>query len=1129
MTMTPGATLSHFSEFPFPPPAPGPPDQPPWEPPPQPPVPVAFSPGTPVMLSALPSPLLVTGDVGSGPSGAGAGKVIVKVKTEGGPAEPSQTQSFLLTQTALNWLTSDTPCRGPKDTPPQFVAASNVKTLLSTKAVGRIQEGLPGLPAQAPPPAAQLAPTVPREKAWLGPQAAEEGSPASAWPKLSLGDLCYTSKGVYENFRGWQSHKALARRHLPQSPDTEALSCFLIPVLRSLTRLKPTVTLEEGLSRAVWEWEHTSNYDRIIFYDMAEKFMEFEAEEEMQIQNTQLMNGSQGPPPATPLKLDPPGPLAPEVSQQPVYIPKTTAKARAPRRRQRKTVKPPAPKAPKEIPTEAVKEYADIMEGLVRSHLAAGESDGEQEKEEQQQEDGMYPDPGLLSYIDELCSQEAFVSKVEGVIHPRFLEDLLSPEQERDPLALIEELEQEEEFSLDELVQKRLLALEEEVAEAPPSCSGAQSDSSPSVFDEDEDGGGQLWPSPGPRVAGGTVRLGKPASPGKRARDVHGGQEQALDSLRGVHRDGHTLPAPSSWDLQLELAGPQRTQGPVGRERRGPGEVTNQISHQNDHLGGAASPGHSQVADRTSMALPLCWQKDPQLERVPSLDAGLAELVPVQGQAFEKQVLELQTGQQIVGLGVPPQGKEPLAVSQEGSSGAMWGDDRGPPMVQSYDPNTSSRAAGDGDRDGDGTSLCPGLGLSSEMDSVGLELPLQIEVIEKHNVECVIEHEGGCQALDSGSNISLGPGEATPPGAVGNSTTPCAGTDTTDAPEKKNSCSLSGPLRANSPALSPKENGEQSPETIWDPSDPWANGFSPLLSRIGASTLGASKETPLPACEGKVLILGTQDTSSFQTSPEGGNRGNSISPPLETTKHINKLDNKHVYGFQLGVSEDTCPPNLYSCDPQGEGREVSDLSKPKDLVPLPGNQEPSAPGNPKPTSPHQGLGSTFLSWGTRDALVLSKASPASETNSSADGAKGKEEQQEEEDEGLSTFAYLLASKLSLSQRPPLGPHPATGLPSTGRGVQRASHSHSAERRGLGQPPRPVAKSGKRALPGGPALTEEKHYVGAEAGVSGEKSQAPGGVQPSQPCKRQCDAYGTGRKKKQCRKWDHPVPPAKPSK
>ena len=45
--------------------------------------------------------------------------------------------------------------------------------------------------------------------------------------------------------------------------------------------------------------------------------MEFEAEEEMQIQNTQLMNGSQGLPPAASLKLDPPGLLAPEASQQP--------------------------------------------------------------------------------------------------------------------------------------------------------------------------------------------------------------------------------------------------------------------------------------------------------------------------------------------------------------------------------------------------------------------------------------------------------------------------------------------------------------------------------------------------------------------------------------------------------------------------------------------------------------------------------------------------------------------------------------------------------------------------------------------------------------------------------------------
>lgn len=40
------------------------------------------------------------------------------------------------------------------------------------------------------------------------------------------------------------------------------------------------------------------------------------------------------------------------------------------------------------------------------------------------------------------------VPQVEAVIHPQFLADLLSPEQQRDPLALLEELEQEEGLSL---------------------------------------------------------------------------------------------------------------------------------------------------------------------------------------------------------------------------------------------------------------------------------------------------------------------------------------------------------------------------------------------------------------------------------------------------------------------------------------------------------------------------------------------------------------------------------------------------------------------------------------------------------------------------------------------------------
>ncbi|XP_016055030.1 PREDICTED: NUT family member 1 [Miniopterus natalensis] len=1102
MTMKPGTALSSFTPLPIPPSAPGPPDQPLWELPPQPPMPSAFSPGNPLMLSAFPNPLLVTGDGGPGHSGNEAGKVIVKVKTEGGAAEPSQTQNFILTQTAHNWIASGAPCGGPEVPPPQFVIASNMKTLLPTETVGVSQEGLPGLPAQVPAPAAQLAPIVPPEKAWPGPHGATgEGVLAVAQSKPSLGDLSYTSKGVYENFRRWQRYKALARKHLSQSPDAEALSCFLIPVLRSLARLKPTMTLEEGLPRAVQEWDHTSNFDRMIFYEMAEKFMEFEAEEEMQNQNTQLTSGSQGLPPAAPLKLDSQGPRAPGVCQQPAYIPKKAAsKARTPRRRQRKTQRPPVPEAPKEIPPEAVKEYNDIMEGLVGSHLVIGESDGRQEGEEQQQEEeGMYPDPDLLSYIDELCSQEVFVSKVEAVIHPQFLADLLSPEQQRDPLALMEELEQEEGLSLAQLVQKRLLALEEEDdAEAAPSCPGAQLDSSASVSDEDEDGGGRLRPSPGLRVAGGTVCLGKAASPGKQAREVHGGQEWALDRPRGTCRDGNTLPSPSGWDLHIELAAPQGAQGPLGTERRGPGKVTNQISsHQDDYLGGAGSPGHSLVADGTSEVLSLCWQEDPpQLEIVPSLDAALTEPAALQGQGLEKQILGLQTGQQTGGAGGLPQGKE-LLVPQEVSSGVMWGGDRGPPVVQSYEQSPSPRAAGDKDE----ASFSPGLWLSSEMDAIGLELPLEIEVTEDFHVgPCAPEYQGGCQALGSRSSVSLGLGDSTGPRDVGSSAIPCGGTDATAALEKTNY----------SLALRPKEKREQSPETIQDPTDLWAEGCPPLLEgSIDASTL-VSKETLLPASQGDVIILGTQDASSFpEASQEAGNRGSSISL-LETTGHNNIIDVRDDFGLQLGASEDTRALNFNSFHPQGEGREDTDLLNPKDLAPLPGNRESYVHGTPK-TSPPKGLGQTSR-WGARGASVLKEASPVSETCSTADGAKGKEEE-EEEDEELSSFAYLLASKLSLSpRRPPLGPHPASGLSSTGQGVQRASCSLSAEARGPGQAPYPVAKSKKRALVAVPVPPGKRPYLGAELSVAGETPL----VLPSQPRKRRRDSLGTGRRKKRRR-------------
>lgn len=637
---------------------------------------------------------------------------------------------------------------------------------------------------------------------------------------------------------------------------------------------------------------------------------------------------------------------------------------------------------------------------------------------------------------------------------------------------------------------------EEEGAEAPLNCSGAHLDSSPSVSDEDEDaGGGRLRPSPGLRVAGGTVCLGKAASPGKQARTVHGGQAQALDGLRRMCRDGNNLPSPSGWDLHIELAAPQGTREPLGTERREPGKITNQIApHQDDYLGGAGSPGHSLMADGTCEALSLCWQEGSRLDLVPSLDVGLAELASLQGQqGLEKQVLGLQKEQQIGSLGLLAQGKELLALPQEGSSGVMWGDDRGPLIVQSYEQNFSSRTAED--KYEDGASFSPGLWLSSEMDAISLELPLQIEeVLENfHDGQCAPEHQGGCQALGSRSDISLGPGETTAYGDVGSSAVHCGGTDTTAALEEKNY----------SLALRPKE---QSPETLQDSSDLWAEGCPPLLgSSIDASTL-VSKETLPPSHQGNIFILGTQDASSFpEASQEAGNRGSSISL-LETTGHSNIPDARDGCGLQLGVSGDTCPLHFNSYDCQQEGREDTDLLNPKDLVPLAGNRESYAHRTPKSTSPRS-LGRTSRRWGARDALVL-KASSVSETRGSAGRAKRKKE-----DEELSRVAYLLASKLSLSPRQTsLSPHPASGLSSTGQGVQRASSPLSPEARGLGQSPRPVAKSRKQALVTGPVPAEKRPYLGAELAVSGEKPLA----RPSQPRKRRRDSLGTGRRKKRRR-------------
>ncbi|XP_016078611.1 PREDICTED: NUT family member 2G-like [Miniopterus natalensis] len=418
------------------------------------------------------------------------------------------TQTTILTHAPLNGSTPGALCGGAACPAPLFLEDSVVEMIMSASAFGGTQasEGgwRPGLPAQAPPPAAQLAPIVTSMNPGARPHgASREGGLATSQSKASPDDSC-NPKSVYVNFRRWQCFKALAREHLPQSPDVEALSCFLIPELRSLSRLKPTMALEEGMWRAVHAWQGKSNFDRRIYHEMADKFMEFEAQEEMRFQKLQLKKGAQGQPPPAPPRPDPRGPRAPVVGPQPgtpAGSPRTPGQSNRGHMASAPTPRKAAPTAqrartpqwsqetesPNGIPPAAVQEYMDLMDELLGlGHSAAGEPGGEWEqdrKESQQGED-------LLSYLDWLCSQGDLMTKVEVLVDSHLQEQLFSPEAQQELLALAEELEQEAGLTPAQvsqgmvvplLVEKRLLASEEqEDGQAPPSHGAPLLDPSPS-------------------------------------------------------------------------------------------------------------------------------------------------------------------------------------------------------------------------------------------------------------------------------------------------------------------------------------------------------------------------------------------------------------------------------------------------------------------------------------------------------------------------------------------------------------------------------------------------------------------------------------------------------------------------
>ncbi|KAM7093076.1 NUT family member 2G-like [Molossus nigricans] len=425
VSVDPGASTTPFMELALLPPTAGPTHQPTLEQHLLTLTTLSFPPDQPQALSALPRAPLVAGDAGQGPIGTGACNIIDQVRSEKGQPQSPETQTIVLPQGPLNSSAPDAICGGAVCLVPLFLETSAVETIIPALAFGGNQTSqggrCPGLPPPAPPAAAQLAPIIPPVNAGPWPhRASREGGLAISQPKASPDGSC-NPKILYRDFRRWQLFKALARGHLPQSPDAEALSCFLLPVLQSLSHLKPTMTLEEGIGQAVQEWQHTSNFDRMTYYDMEAKFMEFEAEEDMQIQKLQSRKEVQVQPPPAPRRPDPQGSPAPVVGPQPANTPSTQCA--------HPLQWPGETESPNGIPPEAVQEYMDIMdylEGL--AHSASGEP-GPADSQ-------VTPCSGAYSLF--------LLSQVETLIDPQLQEKLFSPETQRNPLDIAEFLERKD-------------------------------------------------------------------------------------------------------------------------------------------------------------------------------------------------------------------------------------------------------------------------------------------------------------------------------------------------------------------------------------------------------------------------------------------------------------------------------------------------------------------------------------------------------------------------------------------------------------------------------------------------------------------------------------------------------------
>ncbi|KAI5270798.1 Nut Family Member 2B [Manis pentadactyla] len=272
-----GSFASSFTVLPSAPPVLGPPHWAPWQQHPPNLLGPVLPPGSTLVLPAFPSTSLVARQASCGSGWPGACNITVHVWPEQRPVQAPLPQTFVVTRAPLHGSTPGALCGGAVCPVPQFLAASGVKTILPAPPAWSTQasDGRWSLhrPPRAAVPAAQLASGgLPAMASPRPPGAARSSGLACSQPTASPGNAC-TGTSVYEKFHRWQHYKPLARRHLPQTPDAEALSCFLM-------------------------------------------FMEFEAEEARHCQNAQWMKAAQGVPHPAPLRPVPRVPSAPERGQK---------------------------------------------------------------------------------------------------------------------------------------------------------------------------------------------------------------------------------------------------------------------------------------------------------------------------------------------------------------------------------------------------------------------------------------------------------------------------------------------------------------------------------------------------------------------------------------------------------------------------------------------------------------------------------------------------------------------------------------------------------------------------------------------------------------------------------------------